>query len=731
MKSALLTAAVVVLLVAAFMRFREPPSKMTATITQSILIKDVVPFGVNLGSWTFWGAEQLMSNVIKNPGFEGIVDAAIVLPVHSGDGSFDDGPAWLARPDGFWEGAHYSIRTGSTAGASGIIAHSAAKSLFGLPSFTVEGNGPMPDPAEAVAVQKVREDALPTQWWFSKDPSNVFSPERKQVRPGSPGTRSLRISAGSYNPADLASYVDAIGDRAGKLLPFRGRWTVSFWAKLDRGHASLRVVLGREGSKPVLVNSPALSSAWKQFQLPFDGGGDDGPPGLVSLRFQVSGNPAGDVLLDDVDLRRDSDAGFPFRQEVVSTLQTLHPSYLRDWEGQLGDTLANRIASAFGRKSYRYRPPGDETQSDFGYGLGDFISLARKLDAAPWIIVPTVFTDDECAGLGDWLSSPGRLDPNREVLVEFGNENWNELFRPAGIADPVVHGHAADRCLAAVRGHARGLRLKTAINAQFANAERVVAYGNESHEADIVAVAPYFGLSMAKGLSLAKRNLVLFESRNAPMNRMASDVMGIGKDIAVYEVNLHTVSGTASEAERAPVVAGIASGTALARTLLNALAHGMKRQCVYSFTGFDAGLETAKGHAPLWGIVRDVTAPDRFRPTGLALKMLNDTVGGNMMKVEERGPADVSVYAFEAKGRVSVVVVSGSAEVRQISLKYPAGAALGGRLRVSSLAALSPTSSNESVREVTVRTSELLPQEQSTTFVMEPWSMTIVQPGER
>ena len=39
-------------------------------------------------------------------------------------------------------------------------------------------------------------------------------------------------------------------------------------------------------------------------------------------------------------------------------------------------------------------------------------------------------------------------------LVEFGNENWNQVFRPAGIPDPVAHGAAATRAFQKIRAAA-------------------------------------------------------------------------------------------------------------------------------------------------------------------------------------------------------------------------------------------------------------------------------------
>jgi hypothetical protein len=664
-----------------------------------------------------------MSNVVKNPGFEGITDGAIVLPVHSGGGNFDDAPAWLARPDGFWEGARYSIRAGTHAGAEGAISHSASKNAAGLPSFTTGTEAQLPDAGDAVSLVRDREDAIPTQWWFSSDPGNSFSPELKQIRPGSPGIRSLRVSAGLVErPAEVASYLDTIGARAGKLLPLSGKWNLSFWVRLDRGQATVRVVIGRDGSSAVLSHSVRPSSAWTRIQISFDAGTDSGPVGQVSLRLQVTGSPAGDVLLDDVDLHQEEDGASPFRSEVVATLKTLHPGYLRDWEGQLGDTFANRTASTFARKAWRYRP-GDDNQTDFGYGLGEFLELAKEVGASPWVIVPTVFTDRECADLGTWLSTPGRLAVGKEILTEFGNENWNELFRPAGIPDPVLHGQAADRCFAELRAHALGVNLRTVVNGQFVNPAAVDSYGAESQTADIVAVAPYFAFSMPAGLPLAKRNELLFESRDESFTRLAREVRRLHKELAVYEVNLHSVQGTATQAERQPVVVGMASGAALARSLLDSLAHGIRRQCVYTLAGFDQALESTAGYTQLMGILRDLREANHFRPTGLALQLLNDTVGGDMKKVTIDGGSKVWVYAFEAGGRFSAIAISGSDAPERVKIQFPVSANTGTTLRLRSMAQVS---GDFAVREQTAIISG-----HSTELDLAPWSMVVLRPEGR
>lgn len=703
----------------------DAPHQAEARISTRVLVPDVTAFGVNLGNWTAWGAEQLSANVLKNPGFEGVIDRAIVLPQHALGGGFDDAPAWLARPDSFWDGARYEVRTGAQAGSGGVVAHSLAHNIFGLPAFVAKDGDKLPDPGDVVALSKETNDALPTQWWFA-GPAGSFSPANGETRPGSPGTRSLRIHSQAGNPVEVDSYFDAIGERAGKLLPLTGAWTLSFWVRAQEGAPRLHVTVGRDGSAPVLSQDVVLSGAWSNPHLTFTGT-DDGPPGVVSLRFQVAGQPAGQILLDDVDLRRVEDEGFPFRKEVVSVLEQLHPRYLRDWEGQLGDTLANRIAPAFARKAYRYRP-GDASQTDYGYGLRDFLDLCVRVHADPWIVVPTTFSDEECSGLGDYLTAQRDAKGFHELILEFGNENWNEVFRPAGIPDAALHGQTADRCFGSIRQHTAGLPVKLAINAQHAWVERALNFARESQAANIEAVAPYFLPSLAKNTPLNDALHSLFAGDERRLKQIATALPSLHKDIAVYEVNLTTTAGTAPGEERTPIVAGVASGSALAKTMLDALAEGARRQCVYALSGFDAQLPDNEGFVRLWGITRDLGPTSRLRPTGLALELLNRVVSGNMVQVEVRGAKDTSVYAFRSPRGWAVALVSARATAGKIDLEFPeaAGSSLPGEM--FSFDAKSAGATNENAADVRLSRCPVQVSGNRVSVELAPWALAVLLP---
>jgi hypothetical protein len=626
--------------------------------------RDVRGFGLNLGLWSSWGAEQLSGNVLKNPGFEGVLDRAIVVVEHCGPSEFSDDTSWLGRPDDFWKGATFDVRTGASAGRLGRIAHSLRRGPGALPLFVTDGPAPPLEHGDAISVTRREDGDLPTQWSVpvASRPAVTVSSE---VRPGSSGVRSLALSPVAGTPVQISSYLDSIGNRAGKLLPVEGSWRVAFWVRALRGTPQLTVGFQRQGSPPFFSQSWKLGSSWQRIESHFDAR-DSGPPGTLELRFSASSSGPATLLLDDVELVRGGDSAF--RREAIGALQLLHPAYLRDWQGQLGDTLENRLSNAFGRRPERYRPGGDEAVN-FEYGLPEFLELCRQVHADPWIVAPTTFSDSECNGLGKYLGAQTtpRFD---ELLVEFGNENWNPLFRPAGILAVRTHAEAAVRCLDRIRTAAGpGVRVKTVLNAQAENpaaAAQLAAIG----KADMIAVAPYFLPSLDAGLTPPEKFAALFKRPPGGVAPLSSGLRGSSPEVGVYEVNLHTTGGRASEEDRRTVVDSAAAGAALARSLLESLRAGALRQCAYALAGYDARLATQPGFVDLWGLTRDLAAPDHLRPTGYALRLLNRVAEGDL-HLSSPEEASVSVYAFEQAGGWSAAVVNEGEAERWIGLRFP------------------------------------------------------------
>jgi hypothetical protein len=700
-------------------------SQTTIDITSEVMVRDTSRFGINLGTWTSWGAEQLSANVLKNPGFEGLVDRAIVMIKVAGPGVFSDDQSWLARPDGFWDGAHYAVLSGTHAGEEGEIASSLASDSFGLPGFSMRSSTTMLAAGDVVALTRINDSALPTQWWFPSPSADVqFRSETANRRPGSPGTRSLRLIAHSNATAEVDSYLDAIGDRAGKLLPLEGRWRLTFWGRLDRGQGQLKVTLARDGSSPVLASQVALDSQWKKEELTFQAS-DNGPSGTIALRFQFAGASSGEFLLDDVDLRRIDDGGSNFRSEVVTAIARLHPGYLRDWQGQLGDTLSNRLADSLARRSTRYRP-GDNSQTDFAYGLPDFLDMALRVNASPWIIVPPSSSSTECAGLGTFLNGNPAYRSFKEIVVEFGNENWNSLFRPGAIPNPISHAQASDACFSALRSHAPALPVRMTINAQHADPRTTAEFAASSARSDLVAIAPYYLFQLNSATPVQSQYPLLFQGDGGLFQQIAATTAGLGKEIAVYEVNSHADQGTAPSDQRDPVTSGLPSASALAKTMLDALALGGRRQCAYTLVGFD-NQASQDSYVKLWGVVRDLGPTLRLRPTGLSLELMNQAIAGDLMRVRPTG-SPVNVYAFREHDRWSVVAVSSSPTAITTRVRFPDGSRIPTRFR--QLIADAPDATNEDGDHITISEKFIRPNRQTVTMDIVPYGLAVLIPHE-
>jgi len=697
--------------------------------------RNVARLGVNLGTWTSWGAEQLSSNVLMNPGFETTIDRALVIISEVDARGFEDDQSWLARPGDFWRGAHYDVRSGAGAGIEGVLVGSKPAGPHGMPFYEAD---PMPAhlaAGDVVAITRESEPGPAANWWVARSSAHRVSVENAEHRPGSPGHSALSLTLGTGAPAQVSSYLDAITDRAGKLLPVNGPWRLLFWSRVDgvmapigSAQAALRVSFGRVGSAPFLDRRIEPSGSWQMTSLDFDGQDEEAPCATLELRFSAAGTAGGRVLLDDVDLRAMNSAPTPFRAEVIAALRALHPGYLRDWQGQLADTLANRIAPAFARHPTRYRP-GDQTQ--FGYSLPDFLDLCRRVDARPWIVVPATFSDSELVGLGKFLAAQNAARRFDEIALEFGNENWNAIFRPAAIPDPQTYGAVASRAFRLIReGAGAAPPLRMIVGGQYANPGLDARLAANAPAADTLAVAPYFLYSLAAAPP-PEPLAALFEDSAAGLPAIARIVERFKKDLAVYEVNLHTIGGDAPDSERNSLIAGAASGTAIAWRIIESLNRGATIQCPYVLAGFDASTAARGGFARLWGVTRDLAGAPRLRPTGLAIAMLNQAFGGSFYPVSANS-SKVSAAAFLNGTRWSAVVASAADKPMTVRIEFPGQRGAGLPARILRLESKSPFSTNEERPQVEIAQSLPTVVGNGVMVTLPPYglaALTAAQPG--
>jgi hypothetical protein len=681
--------------------------------------------GLNMGEWSVFGASQFMRNVLKNPGFEGQIDRALVVVAHAGPQGFDDDTSWTGRPDGFWAGAHYEVRSGASAGRSGALSDSHRKGENGLPTFTSQEPTPVLAPGDVVVLSKVNDQNLPTHWQLPRDlPPGQVAVELKDKRPGSPGIRSLALIPDPAEPkrftptARVTAYLDALGDRAGKMLPITGRWTLSLWARSDSPQANLRIVLQRAGAPPMLKENRHPPAEWSHLEFSFQGK-DDGPNGVLSLELGADG---GRLLLDDVSLERADGGDGAFRAEVLTALDKMKPGYLRDWQGQLGDSFENLIAPPFSRRTDRYRP-GPEDR--YGYSLPEFLDLCKRVGANPWVILPTTLDDVEYQAYGRYLAERIRQDGFSEAVVEFGNENWNMIFRHAGLPDTTRHGLVAQRAFTYFKQGAGDAPIRLAVNGQYVNPNGALKMLDSAPDAQLLAVAPYV-LNDIKRSDYEDTPWPLLFKLDSSLSSEAKGVQERKKELAVYEVNLHTTRGDLPLDLRQPIVAGQASGSALAKRLLDAMGQGVRRQCVYNFAQFDFSMED-RSLVRLWGVMRDLGVTQRMRPTGLALTMLNMALPGDAHALRLSGPGSetLAAAAIRRADGWALALVSASAEAQTVHIKLPPDGQAPRTLR--KLDAAQPSSSNENQEDVRIVETRL-PDRRPLEITVPAWGFVVLTP---
>jgi len=606
--------------------------------------------GVNLGFWTSWGAEQLSANVLKNPGFEGICDSSILIVGAVGARDFTDDVDWAARDPGFWDGARYQILTGRLQGRQGVV----YRSTVVVGKTRIETNDALYGLAvgDAVALTRIDDTQTATQWWFE---GSGVAPDRTQKRPGSPGVRSLRI----IGPGAAKSYLDAIGDRAGKLLPLRGTWKVSVWAKAASPGTPLHILLRRNGAPTFFDQTVPLTASWKQYAFTIHPS-DTGPAGALELRFESTAATA-TAWLDDAALMEETPVPGAFRPELVETLKTIRPGYLRDWQGQLGDTLANRMAPAAARRATRYRPGGAEA-TDYDYSLPDFLQLAQQVKAVPWIVLSPALTFDEWREAGRLLSAEADRRGFPEILIEYGNENWNNIFRTGGIPNDATLTAAAKAAFAQLLAGANGdHRLRPVLGGQFYFANRAESLAKSAPASSITAFAPYWAFE-------PKSADDLFPDAIAPeLAKLASL-----RETAVYEMNAHSLNGNGSAAEINRLLDGPEGGAAIAWNAIGALNAGLRRICIFSIAQFDTNGAGKDRLIHLFGITRDLADANHFRPEGNALALLNTAVAGDLYQVQAK-PSNVRIAVFRTPTGWRVAAASKSPNPEQIHIAFPAG----------------------------------------------------------
>ncbi|MBX7258377.1 MAG: hypothetical protein K1Y02_18580 [Candidatus Hydrogenedentes bacterium] len=658
------------------------PPATTVTVTDTPVLTNVDRLGLNLGGLENWGACQLMKNIIQNPGFEAGEYATVFHPMDGAtsnrvqqdfwETTWNYDPWGIGQPEGFWTDADFEIVYGPAKGRTGKVVDFTHES--DRYTWYFDGSGLAPQHWDVVFARKQFPGTYGS-WQASPEIDTTT------VRPGSSGRQSYHAAypGDPWGPV-FTGYFDSqwrdSDGTASKLLLVKGNWKFEVWAKGKNNGDQMRVQFIREGEATFIDQTFTLTTEWQKYTATVNVAPDadrlgpytasDYHPILV-LKINIP-TEGGEIWLDDIFLGcTDYTNPTSFTDTVVNKLKELRPGVLRDWRTQFGASLDNELSDSWARKTTGYRPH-DRAATTFGYSLPEFLELCREIGAKPWYVVPPTFTAQEWKNLTAFLCAPiesgnlyalkratlGQVEPWTTVFPAIYLEYGNELWGAASGSDPFFGAsHLGGYRLGAVANdrfsimkstpyfNADVLHLTIGGQAGWADRQQEIESSSTNHNA--VALAPYFGALDAWAndeqiyYPLFAR---AFEDTTTGSMKLTKDILsasGNNAELSVYEVNFHTTYGESPMEVRNPFVAGFGGALALPLYMLR-YQHdlGVKAQCAFTMAQFSFGVGGGN-NVRIWGLLRDLEATGRKRPTWLGMEVVNKAIQGDLVQATVSG----------------------------------------------------------------------------------------------
>jgi alpha-L-arabinofuranosidase len=657
----------------------DAPGVTDISIGHNIRRTGIKRLGINLNGQTFYDSGQMLRDLtFRNPGFEGESWQSILRCKKATASSCTDDNRYASWPDNFLRGAQFEFISGPAKGLGGKV-ESSIKAGIGSPEagvkFTFDRLQKTPDDDDFVMVRFNLSGDPDKGWWVdSMHTGATFTAELKDLSPRTPGKQALRINAEAPGEAArLDSYFDNSSDRS--FLKLNGRYRLTFRAKGDGGNNSLDFGISRNGStgnnETLLARTTLkLPHQWKDYSYPFVASEDGSRIGTVDLNFSVSG---ANILLDDVSVTEEpgSDNPTAFRDAVVNTLRTLKPGIIR-YSGtgvETASTIDNMIAPPDARVRAGY-----STQATFQdaipMGLHEFLELCEATGAEPWYSLPATATPDEANHLIEYLagapSSPygakraarGHPAPWTSVFpvihLEFGNELWNkDTFYGAAIGNAEIYAQRGDEIFAGAKSSAwySPGKFDLILGSWAVNTDWTARELANATNYDSVAVAPYLFYKLDATTSVEAAFGPMFAEPETvdslPQGYMTQQAEAARKaahpaNLAVYEVNLGTDQGSASQSEVSAVVPSIGAGITLADHMLLMMRDlGITSQAAFALPQYRNRFRNPADPSemtPLWGMTIDMGGPTNLRrPQFLAEQLANEAILPNMLETKLNG----------------------------------------------------------------------------------------------
>ena len=642
-------------------------------INDAVAVADVKRFGLNIGQFNTNGAGILMTNIMPNPGFESAEFHMIFIAADDAGNDrvparadfwntdWNNDEAYVGQPEQFWTGAEFEVMTGPSAGRTGTIAnftHEDQRLVFYLGE-----DDPTHLAKSAIMVRQV----IPG---FIGDRYETVVGEPNDVRPDSPGEQSARLVRRDDGLPSFTRFMDQFAQNenpdAGKLIQLNGERQFAVWAKATESATDqIRVRISRENDLVFLDETVEITNEWALIELSFTG--DDPQVDGVAPRLRIDLFPVGEqMLVDDISLKRaEYDSPTRFSDRVIETVQAMNPGILRFWASNLSHSLDNALSAEFAHKPTGFSPKR-RVGLFFTYSLHEFLLLSELMNAEPWYVIPPTFTEEEAKNLVAYLAAPADTHPYGALRAELGHpEPWTEVFDTIHLEwgnETWGGNHGADPFLGATFGG--GVRSAEITNRRFAAMKSAEHYAPDtfnlviggqyrwpgrqselerfSDNHDTIAIAPYYGVLEKFATDAERYNPLYAHASEGNLSLLAESINQLDPETrpAIYEINMHAVESVLPLDIRNDVLSSQGAAISLPLVMLSYLRDlEIRDQAVWELTEFSTRTFQTNEWARLFGVMRDMEATYRPRPTYIALQMANEVVGGDLLTVDIQSEA--------------------------------------------------------------------------------------------
>ncbi len=641
--------------------------------------EDVKRLGINISGQLYYDSAQMLRDItFNNPGFESELWQSVLVCSAVNGNTCTDGNGWSQWPVNFLQGGSFNFIYGSAKGSTGTLVSMTKPSGNGGAGAWYDFGNVKPAVGDIFIIKKTFPGNPAAGWWPTTSGGATITADTSDLSSHTAGHQALAFNtAGNGQSASVSSYFDSTAGRS--FLQMKGTYTITFRAKSASGSKELNVSVGRltstHGNVHYFNQQVPLTNQWQDFTYTFSADEDGTYIGTAYLTFAATG---GTIYLDDAAVTESATGSnkTPFRDAVIDRLKQLNPGVLRYMDSgyNFGSTIDNMIAVPDARLRTGFGQSSSEVLS-VPMGLEEFLQLCEAVGAEPWYTMPMGVSPTEAQNLIQFLagdaSTPygakraalGQSAPWTSVFptihIELGDEAWNSAFSGDTISSPAAYGSR----VATIFGAAKSSPSYEASKFDMImDGWAAVPWWNQqamnaaSNTYDTIDVAPYtfdtftdysssaaiFGSMFAQPEAIDSRTTGSMYQQMQTVSGQAGGLTGKPANLAVYEVNLGTTTGTAPQSVINQVVPSLGAGLSTAEHMLLMMRDdNVQLQTMFALPGYQNGytnMNGGGGNVQIWGTVIDMGgATNLCRPQFLAEALANTAIGGNMIATTQGG----------------------------------------------------------------------------------------------